>query len=334
MEYRGYFWQKQIDPGVNPGFFILGYTDESNSNNNLEAWIAPSRGSNLCRFSVGGQAIIDFEPQLLNVSGDTGTLVLYPTPNRVRDGTFRYQGRDYPQIKRANKIMEHGMVRDEGWNFGKAQLKEDSISLLTWINFDRSSPLFEAFPFAHRLELEFCLMRDGIRISYTIQNMDDQDIPFGFGLHPYFMKVSGENGTFVRLPARYVMESTPDLLPTGKLLKVDQTPFDLKREVKIGALDLDHVFTGVPDGEFASIHFSSLTLRVILEATNDFSHIVLYSPAGQGYFCLENQTCSTDAHNLYDRGYQSESGLKLVKAGQIHTGHVKYSIRKDALHPS
>lgn len=329
MEKTGFFWHKDIDPRDSPNRIVLGYTNKTDDGMNLEAWIVPSHGSNLCRLSIGGKTIIGFKPELLLGDQETGTLVLYPTPNRVRNGVFRYQGRDYPQIKRGNKVVEHGLVRTEAWRYGEAGVEEDSCSVRTWIEFDPSSPLFDAFPFVHRLELQFRLMRDGMQVAYTIQNQDDKEIPFGFGLHPYFMKLSGDEGTSVVLPARYVMESTPDLLPTGRLIDVDQTPYDLRREVKVGALDLDHVFTGTPHGEFASVHYSSLGLRVILQATSDFSHLVLYTPRGQPDFCLENQTCSTDAHNLYERGFQVESGLKFVPAGQSHTGYVKYAISYD-----
>jgi aldose 1-epimerase len=329
MNDTSFFWHRQIDPRDDTGSIILGYTDVLNSSNNLEAWIVPTHGSNLCRFSMGGKAIIGFDPELLVAGKETGTLVLYPTPNRVRNGVFRSKGMDYPQFKRGKKILEHGLVRTEAWCSGEAQVAADSASVRTWIDFDRSSPLFEAFPFVHRLGLEFCLMQDGVQVSYTVQNKDDKDIPFGFGLHPYFMKLSGDEGTSVVLPANDVMETTPDLLPTGRLIAVDGTPYDLRQEVKIGTLDLDHVFTNIPQGDFASIHYESLGLRVIVEASSDFSHLVLYSPRGQPDFCLESQTCSTDAHNLYERGFHGESGLKFVQASQSHTGAVKYTIKHE-----
>ncbi len=60
---------------------------------------------------------------------------------------------------------------------------------------------------------------------------------------------------------------------------------------------------------------------------NTFSYQVLYSPRGKEYFCLENQTCSTDAHNLFDRGFEKVSGLNIVKPGEIHRGYVKYIVK-------
>lgn len=76
----------------------------------LEAWVLPSHGSNLARLFVGGKAVVDFDPALLARHDYTGTPVLYPTPNRVRDGVFRWRGRDYRQVKRGTLVLEHGLV--------------------------------------------------------------------------------------------------------------------------------------------------------------------------------------------------------------------------------
>ena len=122
------------------------------------------------------------------------------------------------------------------------------------------------------------------------------------------------------------MEATAELLPTGRLIDVGGTALDLRRPVSIGSLDLDHVFTRIAPGEFARIEYRSLGMSVTLEATEEFSHLVLYSPKGEEFFCIENQTCSTDAHNLFDRGFVVESGLKTVAPGAIRRGGVTYSV--------
>ena len=83
-----------------------------------EAWVVPSHGSNLARFTVGGEAIIDFDPALLLKHDFTGTPVLYPTPNRVRNGVFYWRGRDYRQVKRGTLIVEHGLAHSEAWQCG------------------------------------------------------------------------------------------------------------------------------------------------------------------------------------------------------------------------
>jgi aldose 1-epimerase len=52
--------------------------------------------------------------------------------------------------------------------------------------------------------------------------------------------------------------------------------------------------------------------------------MVIYTPPGEPFFCLENQTCSTDAHNLYDKGFREESGLRFAGAGAVAAGTVRY----------
>ena len=322
------FWRKEGDLEHNLEFIILGYRDAANKDYNLEAWITPSHGSNMCRFSVGDKNVIDFERELWSKSDYTGTPVLYPTPNKVRNGVFRYQNKNYPQVKKGLTIQEHGLVHDEPWEYQKPETDGELVCLKTWIDFNESSVLFQAFPFKHRLSLEFRLSGTGIKVTYTIENKDGRAIPFGFGLHPYFMKLSGDDGTYVKLPADYVMESTSDLLPTGKLVNVSGTCFDLREKKNIGALDFDHVFTGLVAEKYAQVEYTTMNLCVRMVSTDDFSHLVLYSPGGANFFCLENQTCSTDAHNLYDRGFTTQSGLRFVQPGEIHTGSVTYLVLK------
>jgi len=305
---------------------VLSHDGGGNSERAMEAWVVPFYGSNLCHFSVGGRSVIDFDPALLLKHDYTGTPVLYPTPNRVRGGVFRWRGRDYRQVKRGTLIVEHGLAHSEAWQCGEPVIEADSASLETWLEFRPGSAVFEAFPFPHLLGLEFRLTERGVTATYTIRNEGPEEIPFGFGLHPYFQKLSGDENTFLSLPADSVMDATSDLLPTGRLVEVGGTIYDLRWPVAVGTLDLDHVFTGLRPGAHARVEYRSLGLAVTLEATADFTHLVLYSPRGEGFFCLENQTCSTDAHNLFDRGFARESGLKTVKPGETRQGTVTYAV--------
>jgi aldose 1-epimerase len=125
------------------------------------------------------------------------------------------------------------------------------------------------------------------------------------------------------------MEATTDLLPTGRLLPVKGTGFDLHHPVNVNELDIDHVFTGISEGQAARVSYPNLRLTVRLAATPDFSHLVLYTPPGAPFFCLENQTCSTDAHNLHNIGFKMESGLKFVPSGESRTGAVTYEILRE-----
>jgi aldose 1-epimerase len=321
-----------IEKGPQLESIVLQHDGGGDPRLRMEARVVSACGSNLCRLSIGGLHVIDFEPEVLLSHGFTGTPVLYPTPNRVRNGAFIWKGATFRQVKSGKPVLEHGLAHDEPWSRGEPAAEEGCARVETWLLFQEGSRLFEAFPFPHRLGLEFRLTHRGLTVTCTIRNTGDREIPFGFGLHPYFMKLSGEDQTFISLPARSVMEATADLLPTGKLDDVEGTAYDLRQPRAVGSLDLDHVYTAILPGEQAGIQYRTLGLEVSLEASPDFTHLVVYTPRGEKFFCIENQTCSTDAHNLFDRGFTRESGLKTVAPGATHTGSVTYAVNKGGSH--
>jgi aldose 1-epimerase len=240
----------------------------------------------------------------------------------------------YPQRRSGRDIYEHGLAHLESWEFEPPTAGADAARFAAWLDCRPGSPMFEAFPFPHRITLVFTLTARGICVEYAIENRGTEELPFGFGLHPYFVKLDGDGETFVSLPAASVMEATPDLLPTGRLLDVAGTGFDLRQPVAVGTLDLDHVFTGIEAGRHARVEYRAHRLAIDLEATEDFTHLVLYTPRGERFFCLENQTCSTDAHNLSARGFEDVSGLKTVAPGAVRRGSVRYAVSASSAMPA
>ena len=303
---------------------LLGFL--SNDGTAQEAQISLRYGANLCRYTYKGFNIIDYDPALLKTSDFTGTPVLYPTPNRVENGVFVFRDKAYEQIKRGRRVFEHGLVYDEEWELVHVHATEKEALLSARFTWTMDSPLFEAFPFPHSLTLNFRLINRAIDITYDIFNYGAEEIPYGFGLHPYFQKLSGEERTEIALPVEYVMEATEALLPTGKILPVPGTAFDINRPTSIGKLDLDHVFLRAAGDTPAVIHYTEQGFAINIHATDDFSHFVVYSPAGLPYFCIETQTCSTNAHNLYRRGLHEISGLSIVASGEHKTGRVRYTV--------
>src|SRR5439155_18021173 len=83
------------DPALNTTTISLSSIDQSNSSRNTLVCIAPEFGSNLFRFRVGAHDLIYTDQELLTKRDFTGTFVLWPFPNRVRDKCYPYQGQRY-----------------------------------------------------------------------------------------------------------------------------------------------------------------------------------------------------------------------------------------------
>lgn len=288
------------------------------------ATIAPQFGGNLCRWVVDGRPVIDFEPDVLAQRGYTGTPVLYPTPSLVRGGMLHVGNRVFRHNTTTRLPYEHGLVHDLPWQAGEPEETPDGLKLAMWFDFDEGAPQFHAFPFPHRFTLSYTVSLDSIRADWQVENRGGEEIPFGFGLHPYFQKLCGEQGTGIRLPARFCMEAAVDLLPTGRLIELDGQPFDVREFRAVGGLDLDHVYTGLMPGVVPAVEYAGLGLTIELHAGPSHTHLVCYAPPGEPYVCIENYTCSTDAHNMYARGFHKESGLKFAPPGRAFADWIVY----------
>lgn len=322
------------DPELQTEAIELSYTDPHTPARNLLARIAPALGSNLYRLRAGEHELIYHDRQNLLEHGHTGTFVLWPFPNRVRDARYTYRGQRYTfaNVPRKGPLI-HGLVFDRAWAHEQLTADEKQASVTTTVEMNADQPYFEAYPFPSRLSLTYVLTSEGLTVTYTVKNTGEQTLPTGFALHPYFTLLGQHGQTSVTLPADRVMEADEGLLPTGRLLDVHSTMyamFDLNQPTPVSQLKLDHVYTNLPAQHEALIEYHDLGLRVRFATSEDFTHAVIYTPAQSPFFCLENQTCSTDAINLHQRGMQDIAHLLEVQPGEQVSGFIRYAIEQNA----
>ena len=319
------------EPELGTTAIALSYTDMSNPARNLLACIAPELGSNLYRLKAGEHELLDCETEKLKQRGHTGTFVLWPFPNRVRGKQYTYRGQHYTfdGVPRPQGQLIHGLVFDRAWSYEPPVVDEQGASVTTFIEMNADSPYYSAYPFASRLALTYTLTSAGITITYSVRNMGTQPLPYGFALHPYFHLPSGSERTLVTLPACHVMEADQELLPTGRLLDVNSVMygmFNLSQPTPVSQLKLDHVYTGLPSANEALIEHCDLGLHVRVTASPDFTHTVIYTLGDGPFVCLENQTCSTDAINLYQQDKQEIAHLLEVQPGAESSGFIRYAV--------
>src|SRR5579884_3087318 len=330
-----YSAQIAFDHQLDSTVISLFYRDGNNPARSIEVGIAPDLGSNLFRFRVGQYDLIYADPALLRQKDFTGNFVLWPLPNRVRDKQYVYQGKRYSlaglKRPRGNAVLIHGLVFDRQWQYEQPVVRQDAASVKTFIEITPQSPFYEGYPFESRLSLVYTLTKEAVTVSYTVEDTGAQEMPFGFALHPYFSTLSGKDETLVSLPARAVMEADEDLLPTGRVLDVTgvmYAMFDLREPVPVGNLKLDHVYTEIERHASALIDYRKHGLRLRISTSEDFTHIVIYTLPEEvaTYFCLENQTCSTDAVNLAAQGLEKIAHLLELHPGEVHSGFIRYAV--------
>jgi len=290
--------------------------------------IAPAMGCNLLSFRVDDHNyLVDLErgtsgePQLL------GTPILYPTPNRVRDARFTFRGRTFRFTANNGPNFIHGLVRDKIWSMGEPALSRNSASITGRYRLEPGGDAYALFPIRNSLEVIFTLRPGGLGLRFAVHNEDESsDLPFGLAIHPYFRIIGDRRDVRLQVPAERAMEAV-DLLPTGRLVSLEGSPGDLREPRPLSELDLDDVYWGLSPSRPQVIYYDRLRKRLVLSASEMFTHSVVYTPPDRGYFCVESQSCSTDAHNLYARGLEAEAHLIILRPGESTTGWIDMDLR-------
>ena len=197
------------------------------------ASILPSFGFNLfdLRLPVGGEvrqllvAVDDFAENPSHPAR-SGTPILFPFPNRIRNGEFQFGGRTYnlPATNGPNAI--HGFALDANWDVVEHAADGESAFLTGRYQISKQSPASQSFwPADGVLEVRYRLAGRRLNMDVTISNPTTTDFPYGFGIHPYFRipftPGADPEATRVILPAsRYWV--LKNFLPTGEIRPVDQ----------------------------------------------------------------------------------------------------------------
>ena len=316
------------DPQTGWNIGVLKYTDPGDAKRSLEARIAAEAGSNLYSLKMGGTELL-VQPAEWGTTPSLryGFPVLFPTPNRVRDSKFTFDGQSYnfPANERTHFI--HGLVHKLPWKAGAASADAKSASMETFLDWDLSQPDFKLFPIKYRLSLRFTLDAHGVKLAFTVDNQDTKRLPFGFAFHPWFQILGSRTDTYLRVPAQQHMEAE-GLLPTGKLEDLAGTPYDLREPVSLEVLKLDDVYWGLAPERIPGYEARDKGIKVSLGGSPEFTHMVVYTPPGKPFFCMENQTCSTDAHNLHVRGLEKEAHLLVADKGKKVSGWVYVGVKR------
>jgi aldose 1-epimerase len=292
--------------------------------------IVPEAGCNVDSIRYKGTELLKRPKSLKELPGFMyGVPVLYPTPNRVRGGVFTFEGQKFSFPPNDHGNFLHGLVHSAVWEGGDINIGDNNhggATLAFRLPFASGSEQFKLFPLPHAIQLAIKVGDDSVRWTYTVDNSKGhKPIPFGFAIHPWFLYHGPRKETFVTIPATQVMESTSDNLPTGKLLDLASHPeYDAREPHSLEGFVRDDVYAGIEPSRPAVIDFRDAHLKITLSASEDFKHMVLYTPKDQPWSCVEDQTCSTDAHNLYSQGLKTESNLLIVEPGKTATGWVEF----------
>jgi aldose 1-epimerase len=307
----------------------------SDARNRLEIW--PALGFNAYRWQVAGLELLYRSPQFFTEHRPTrsGFPILFPFPNRIRDGRFEVDGKSYqlPLGDPAGKNAIHGFAFNRPWRV--IDQGASATSAFITAEFHGSLDLPETrtlWPADYRARVTYRLLDHVLRVEADVDNPDTAPLPFGFGYHPYFAVAPfGGAQAIVTVAAGKHWELVENL-PTGAKCDLDVRR-DLRQGERFSTLTLDDVMTDLYTfaydqedalGLVAVIQHPAGERMLTLWTTGDFRELVLFTPPHREAICIEPYTCTTDAINLSARGI--DAGWRVLKPGERWQGIVEMHV--------
>jgi|SoiMethySBSTD1v2_1073268.scaffolds.fasta_scaffold160428_1 aldose 1-epimerase len=299
----------------------------------VELW--PAHGFNCLHWRVNRQDLLysaaDWDANPLPTR--SGIPILFPFPNRIRDGVFIQRESTYrlPKNDSAHANAIHGFAPRNPWRvFGYGADLEGA-----WVHgdFQISTDAPEAeglWPGDGLLSVIYRLAPNRMRIELRVRNMGEEPFPFGVGLHPYFQlprKDADISQYVLHAPARSIWKLAQNL-PTGEKWPLpDELNWNRPRAITGTQLDTLYGDLGAIREDVgglllrATVGHSERPGRLELWTTADFRELLLFTPPHRKAVCIEPYTCVTDAANLQARGI--DAGWRELPVGGQWSGVVE-----------
>ncbi|MGZ3808364.1 MAG: aldose 1-epimerase family protein [Bacteriovorax sp.] len=99
--------------------------------------------------------------------------ILFPIVGKLKNDQYHYQGKNY-------ELSQHGFARDMEFECVVCGTNEIEFKL------SATQESFKSYPFCFELNVKYVLSDNMLNVTYTVANVDRQDIYFSIGAHPGF----------------------------------------------------------------------------------------------------------------------------------------------------
>jgi aldose 1-epimerase len=280
--------------------------------------VLPTNGAAISSLILNHKTVIKFPLFENNPAKGYPSALLFPFPNRVRDGKYTFEGVDY-QLNRnetGRGHALHGFVSEEAFNV--IDEKRNGVTLRYVYHGG-----VEGYPFPFEIDVTYSIVRKHtFRLSYHITNTGNNTMPCGFGWHPYFSLQDKKVGELeVSIPEHYTYEVDDSTIPfqaneSGTQEVNESQSISLKNEI------LDNVYKIANQTGFAETKLSDSELALTIRqqvGKGLLNYIVLYTPPTRSSIAIESQTSNINAFN-------NEDGLVALAVGKVLKGSLDVSL--------
>lgn len=289
------------------GQFVVHHIKNSKTNTGFS--IVPGQGGVVLDIQFAGTSVLDGyqTPIELDLKNWGKSALLYPFPNRLKDGQYQWDGYTYqfPINDRQTENALHGLGLSKAMNISKVITADHSGTITCQYT---SKGEEEYYPFLFQFSATFTITEDHFEVELSVLNQDVEAIPFGYGWHPYFNLDDKIEDTLLSLPPLDLVGIDQRMIPTGK-----RYAYEAFLESKaIGATVLDNCFATQPN-EDNKIHIQLKGRKGTLDYWQEnqagaYAFVQLFTPPTRTSIAVEPMTCNVDAFNNQEGLIKLESG--------------------------
>ena len=272
--------------------------------------LIPAYGGMLTQLNWNGNVIdIPFSDQFANNENPYHpSALLSPWVNRVRNGNYSFEGRNYQlpinEPNLGNAI--HGLLARKPFEISQ----ENSKATLSY----RYTAEEKAYPFPFEMRLTYSFTEENIfQLRFTAKNTGEGNMPFACGWHPYFNLTEGNLADW-----RIRFDSLSKFHSDSQMIPLREENYDASAGVNLGEEVLDNVFR-LKSMEKHITHFYNKSKEESLyieQSSKDFPFLVVFAPENSNSVAIEPMSANTDAFNTGD-------GLIILAPGESFDSTVK-----------
>ena len=276
--------------------------------------VCPAAGGGILRFWHQDEThtrdwLRPVKPELIKPGNgwDMGSYPLVPYCNRIRAGTFRFQGRTVKLP--LNAPPQPHSLHGHGWQAVWQVLRASDAQLA--LEYYHQA---DDWPWDYRVRQTLSIGRQFLQIELCLENLSNQPMPAGLGVHPYF----------IRSPLSRVFAQTENIwLTDAEIMPLElaqpDPARDPRRGISVDQVALDNNYTGWSG--LARIHWPEWGAEMTISAEPPYDHLVIYAPPQQPIVCVEPVTQTTDAVN---RAESLDTGLRVLEAGAMLSATARF----------
>lgn len=283
--------------------------------------LIPGFGACVIDLQLHGHSVLDAyqTPREMAINRWAKNLLLYPFPNRLRNGQYEWEGQvyEFPVNDVPTNNALHGFGTEQEMEVAASEATADQAQVLCRFDYDG---MLGYYPFPFRFEAAFTLRTGALEVELSVENTGTSPLPFGMGWHPYFRLSDDLSDHHLHLPPCEMIGVDAEMIPTGK--RYEYTTFSQPR--RIGSEVLDNCFAlQQQEGRIDIIlSYADQQLRYWQEAgEGGFPFVQLFTPPHRTCLAIEPMTCNIDAFN-------NGEGLMRVEPGQRRSA--VFGVEKDS----